>query len=772
MVDRLIVLFESTDTDFSTNGIGSLTDAISCSVSEGLNDEYELEMIYPMTGTKYEEILYRRLLYCKPNPFSNPQPFRIYGLSKPHDGKVTVKARHISYDMSGYTVSPFSAGSILTAFQNMVANCDTTCPFTFTTDKTTEAVMSTSYPLSMRKILGGVEGSILDTYRGEYEFDGFTVKLWNHRGENRGATIRYGKNLRSLKQEENCNNVYTHVRPYYYKEPDGETGGLVELPEKLMSTGGTYNYVKILPLDLTDQFEDGESVTAAKLREKANAYMAEHNMGSPEVSLNVSFEELSRSSEYGNLALLEMIRLGDYVTVQFPKLGVNSTAKVIKTSYDVLARKYKNIELGEPSETLSTTVANTQKKADASVNKVALETAIINATNAITGNSGGYVVFEPKNQPSRILIMDTPDMNTAVDVWQWNLDGLGHSSNGINGPYDVAITQAGSINASFLTSGTINGNIIEAGSVTSGAISQEYTATMESKIGDTAAEVTQQFTAADAQLANTIQSTFTAMLNDDVAYLENTISQLRQTIDSLNISFTTQVMGGMNLITNSSGLNGVTDEWHHSGVVEALQDSVAEAYTVSGSMFKLYGNPDPNQGTLYQDIKVVMGQTYTFSCKSARDTAARCIVTINNGENEIVIFDAQAESDWQEYRETFVAAGDSVTIMAITYGSSLYIADLLLTEGNVKTNWMPAPNEIYTTNVKIDKRGINITNSESSTQTIIDNTQFAVKHQNSVVLTVNKDMTTLRKTDITDELTVGKGRFIPIQNGLNFILLD
>lgn len=95
-----------------------------------------------------------------------------------------------------------------------------------------------------------------------------------------------------------------------------------------------------------------------------------------------------------------------------------------------------------------------------------------------------------------------------------------------------------------------------------------------------------------------------------------------------------------------------------------------------------------------------------------------------------------------------------------------------MVEGDSKSNWTPAPNEIYTENVKIDRRGINITNSESSTETIIDHTQFAVKHSGETVLTVNKDLTTLCKTEVTDELTIGKGKFVPCSNGLNFVLLD
>ena len=145
---------------------------------------------------------------------------------------------------------------------------------------------------------------------------------------------------------------------------------------------------------------------------------------------------------------------------------------------------------------------------------------------------------------------------------------------------------------------------------------------------------------------------------------------------------------------------------------------------------------------------------------------------IANGGNDTYIFDAQASGGWEEHSLTFTASGGSVTLTIGTSGYYLYVADFMLVEGTQKSYWTPAPNEIYTESVKIDRRGINITNSESSTETIIDHTQFAVKHAGAVVLTVNKDLTTLRKTEITDELTVGKGKFVPVTAGLYFVLLD
>ena len=422
-------------------------------------------MTYPVDGAKFSEILFRDFIYVKPNPYANPQPFRIYSITKPINGKVTINAEHISYDMAGITVAPFSATSIVSAFTNMKAAADIECPFEFWTDKSTAADMETHIPLNMRSLLGGIEGSILDTYRGEYEFDGYTVKLWNNRGTNRGVQIRYGKNLTNLKQEENISQVYTAVRPYWYREvnPDNEDddGGLVELPEKIVSIEGTSDYVRVLPVDLTSEFNT--KPTVLQLREKTIEYINANDIGVPKVSLDVSFFNLADTDEYKDVAVLEKVMLGDTVDVEFPKLGVTATAKVIKTTYDVLTGRYESIELGSEKANLVTSISVQEKQIKEKTSKTELQSAIATAASLITGNSGGYVVTYPVEQPQEILIMDQPSIESAQNIWRWNSGGLAFSSNGYAGPFTTAITADGKIVADFILTGTMSANLIKGG---------------------------------------------------------------------------------------------------------------------------------------------------------------------------------------------------------------------------------------------------------------------------------------------------------------------
>lgn len=465
MVDRVIRLFDSSETTFVSTGLGSLYDAaVSCRVTEKANGPFELELEYPVSGSKYGDILFRNIIFAKPNPYANPQPFRIYNIEKPMNGIVTINAQHISYDMAGITVAPFSATSVVSAFTNMKAAADVDCPFEFWTDKSTAVDMETHVPINMRSILGGMEGSILDTYRGEYEFDGYTVKLWNNRGTDRGVSIRYGKNLTSLKQEENISEVYTAVRPYWYREVTEEgsdDGGLVELPEKIINIEGASDYTRVMVLDLTNEF-DGKP-TATELREKAEEYINTHDIGVPKVSLDVSFVDLSKTDEYKNIAALEKVMLFDTVDVEFPKLGVMATARVIQTTYNVLTDRYDSIELGSEKANLVTTISVQNKEIKEKTTKTEMQNAIATAASLITGNSGGYVVTYPVEKPQEILIMDQPTIELAQNIWRWNSGGLGFSSNGYAGPFTTAVTSDGKIVADFILTGTMSANLIKGG---------------------------------------------------------------------------------------------------------------------------------------------------------------------------------------------------------------------------------------------------------------------------------------------------------------------
>ena len=381
----------------------------------------------------------------------------MYAISKPMNGIVTVLAEHISYDLSGIPVKPFSAPTASSALSMLKSNAVVDCPFDFWTDKNTQANFKVSVPASIRSRLGGVAGSILDVYGGEFELDNYTVKLHNHRGTNRGVSIRYGKNLTDIQQDQNCSNVATGVYPYWV---DSEGKTLVELPERIVNAPGTYNFVKIRTLDFSSEFETQPTVD--QLRAKTESYIKNNDIGVPSVSLTVSFAQLEQTEEYKHLKLLERVSLFDTVNVEFPALNVSATARVVKLVYDGLADRVKSVTLGSVRASIADTIATQQQEIQQTPTKSDLKRAQEAATDWLT-NGKGYKV-ERRDDLGRVidtLYMDTPDIETAVNIMRVGQSGIGFSHNGINGPYLSAWAIDGSFVADWITAGTLNAALVK-----------------------------------------------------------------------------------------------------------------------------------------------------------------------------------------------------------------------------------------------------------------------------------------------------------------------
>lgn len=478
------ILFSNDCTDFSNNGLGGLSDCISAYVTEERNGMFELEIEYPIDGLHYSEICEDMIILAKPSRLQDNQAFRIYAISKPINGIVTINAEHISYQANYIPIMPSIVGmlSAVTALDEIEKHQGVTSPFNLISDMTESSAkkgFSLSAPKSLKSCIVGSEGSLIDVFGGELKYDNFTISLLKNRGTDNGVKIAYGKNLVDLKQESSIEDVVTGVATYWQKDDE-----IVILSDKVyyLPNAESYSYQRILPVDITSEFdEDVDTMTAlcadgtkkptpAELLAKTQElYQSKGDeLSKPKVDLTVDFVDLADSLGEETAKNLERVELCDKVTVQFEKLGVNSKAKVVKTVYDVLKEKYKNISLSSTGNTnngISKTIADNTQSIDTSISW--WQEAVQKATKAITGNKGGCIVLYPAEKPQEILIMDTVDKNTAKDVWRWNSGGLAHSSNGYNGPYDdVAITADGQINGKFIFGLKVKAADIEAGSVT------------------------------------------------------------------------------------------------------------------------------------------------------------------------------------------------------------------------------------------------------------------------------------------------------------------
>ena len=383
-------LFESDEKDFNTLGICSLNQCLSCTITEELNGSYELVMTYHMDSKGFKELKHRRIIYAKPNPYSLEQPFRIYAISTPINRVVTVNASHISYDLSGYVVEPFSSTSIYEVVNSIKAKALVEVPFSFyVTGDLDPGEIKLKAPESVRSIIGN---HILKAHKPEIEYNQNEVYFRQRRGSDNGVTIRYGKNLLDISHDEDCINIYTDVYPFWHgtkydveSEDSSEKEILVTLTDKLLKVNESFKFTNVLILDLSSNFQ--EEPTEDQLKEATEKYIKDHKIGEPTVSITVDFIQLTSSEEYHKYRLLDKVMLGDDVIIEFNEANIHATSRCVKTTYSPILNKYTEIELGESTSRLTDRIANdtqeTKERTDKVVEsqKVYFEKALADITN-------------------------------------------------------------------------------------------------------------------------------------------------------------------------------------------------------------------------------------------------------------------------------------------------------------------------------------------------------------------------------------------------------
>ena len=515
----------------------------------------------------------------------------------------------------------------------------------------------------------------------------------------------------------------------------------------------------------------------------------------------VAFEPLWKQPEYA--AILERVSLCDTVTVRHSLLGITAKTKVITTVYDALAEKYVSITLGSAKANLLNNVSDAQSAAEEVSAKIdrfpaLISSAVFNATGRITGQSGGYVVLhtdDESKKPYELLILDAPSIEEAVNVWRWNTGGLGFSSTGYNGPYETAITADGQIVADFITSGSLVANIIKAGVIQSQDGSSwwdlesgevHFSAYISSddlqKVTDgTNVRISELQSGVDGlnSYVSSMTETMHALegdLSDEqekIALMETQMSELQHSVSGLSVTMQEQFAGGINYVKNSAGLNGITDDWMITGTVSTDSSTDVQSNTTSDSCFVL-----ADTSTLTQVITGVVPGAYTISVRAKKTGASYTsyFYAQYNGNKYAYLFNTTSTFDWTEFSAVIPDVVDgTITIYAYNRLASLYVSDIILAEGAAVHKWTPAPNEIYTTEVKIDRRGIEVSIADSGQRTVITNQEFSGYYNEEKIFTLNKDETITKKTTVDGELTVGNTKFVPMptaSEGLNIVILD
>lgn len=432
---------------FSGSGYGRMIDATEWHVEEELNGQYELNMVYPSSGPLFEHINRRAIIRAKVSPFdTKTQDFRIYDITKPINGLVEIRAHHISYDLSGVIVKGFTANNPSSAMTAITNNQVGSSGFTFTTTVSATKELAITAPTSVRAALGDGGASVLGCYGGEFEWDNKTVKHSLNRGQKRPVRIAYGVNMIDFKQEENIANCATSVIGYVRHEGSFIYGNLIR--------ADGFDYDNSIAVDFTSKWNSDATPSTSQIDSMTREYMSleSSNIGKPEISIEVSYAQLSKAlnsianppSEY------DALDVGDTITIYFEKLGIDAEAEVISKNYNGKLDRYDSIGVGDRAKNLSDTILAQSTILEKTVTNDFMVNAIADATRLITGNKGGNVILHDSDnddKPDEILIINTDKIEDATEVWRWNKSGLGYASgpNAYAGPYALAITNDGHI---------------------------------------------------------------------------------------------------------------------------------------------------------------------------------------------------------------------------------------------------------------------------------------------------------------------------------------
>lgn len=448
----MISIYDRNETDFSHNGI-ILTKAIYCTIEEELNGKYVLELVHPIDEQgKWQYLEEENIIKA------DGQLFRIYSTEKTLD-RIYVYARHIFYDLLHNFLEDVRPTNLngAAALDWILSRTLYPHPFTGTSDIDS---INTRYFIRVNPveaILG--EDGLVERWGGELLRDNFIIKLLKQRGQNKGAKIAYGKNLLGLEIERDMDTVVTRIMPV------GRDGIL--LPEKYVDSPliGNYVYPRVreIKFDIGIDDETTEEEAYEKLRQACIDLYEKNKIDLPYVNINVNLVLLENTEDYKHLKNLEKVELGDIVSCTDNPLKITFEAKVIRVKKDVISNKNVEVELGQYKKGISNTIKNAIKDISEEIKNTTsnLEKAIEDATKLLTNALGGHVM----KRPGELLIMDTDDPATAEKVWRWNLNGLGYSDNGINGPYRLAMTMDGQIVADFITTGTLDANLIKTGTL-------------------------------------------------------------------------------------------------------------------------------------------------------------------------------------------------------------------------------------------------------------------------------------------------------------------
>ncbi|HHR2938490.1 TPA: phage tail spike protein [Listeria monocytogenes] len=423
---------------------------------EVMNAEFELELEYPVNGLHAHELINGRYISAFVDTQRGYNPFEIDTVEKDlFADTFIVKASHQTNQLRKKMVKEFkvdkvSCGMAMNRLKNALIE-----PTSIQFYSDIETLNSTWLRFkNALACVGGVEGSILDTWRGEIERTTNKISMLKKRGTDSGVSIAYRKNMTGLNINTDTLDMVNAIMPYAIKAV-GDSDTVISLSENYIYSpdfvaGNEINAVEI------DYSSDENVIDEKTLRSVAKNYFSSSVINEPILDLEISFQDLGQTEEYKMFQNMNRVFIGDTLSVFHDELNVQTTARMVEFTMDSLRGEYVNCTVGSvKSDLKSTMTAGMATKDEIEAGDNRMQEYVDDLTKQITGNQGGNLVIRPPEKPAEMLIMDTDNISTAVNLWRFNQMGLGHSKTGYNGEYTIGLTQDGKIVADLIATGTL-----------------------------------------------------------------------------------------------------------------------------------------------------------------------------------------------------------------------------------------------------------------------------------------------------------------------------
>lgn len=352
------ILYNATETLFDSYGLGEI-DANKATATREKNGNYSLYIEYPVGGSLTPLFKQDMRIKSDAGVRTKNQTFYISRIVKDSSHVIKIYAKHISHltETMGIVHGTIAVGDANAALSRWSESLVGGVEFRTWSDIETEGKTSWTVDKfkTAREALGGIEGSILDVWGGEYEFDNTTIRLHKQLGRKTPTVLQYGRNILSAEEDENSESSYTSIYPYASYTPEADEGGrqadpvFVTLPEKIVDSQWVKMYAdrRVQVVDFSSKFAEKETPTLDKLRKMAERYVHDNRIGIPKTSIKVEYVDLAKTLDCADMAFMEEVELCDIVPIFYPKIGLtNEDGKVVVVNYDVLNDRNESIEIG------------------------------------------------------------------------------------------------------------------------------------------------------------------------------------------------------------------------------------------------------------------------------------------------------------------------------------------------------------------------------------------------------------------------------------------